>query len=186
MRLPPLLGLVCSPATMPRLAQTKLVAGLARIVGNAHVSTSPPDRIAYSADSWPKHQIWKLGGEVERYPPDCICWPANEAELAEVIRFLGEHRIPVVPYGGGSGVCGGTVPIHGGVVLDVKRMNAVISVNHDSLVVEAQAGVNGQHLEDHLASVGLTLGHFPSSIMCSTLGGWLAARGLYCSGGDRS
>jgi len=161
---------------MARLSQAELIAGLTRIVGAQHLSTTRPDRIAYSADFWPKAQIWKQGGDVERYPPDCVVWPRDEGEVASVLRFCHDHLIPVVPYGGGSGVCGGTIPLHGGVVVDVKRLAAVTDIDHASAVVTAEAGINGQHLEDRLNAAGFTLGHFPSSIMCSTLGGWLAAR----------
>lgn len=161
---------------MPRVSQAELISGLVRIVGEAHVSTSRPDKVAYSADFWPRAQIWKLAGEVERYPPDCVVWPGSPGEVAAVLRYCDEHGVPVVPYGGGSGVCGGTIPIHGGVVVDVKRMRKVVSLDRESLTVVAEAGINGQHLEDWLNAEGYTLGHFPSSIMCSTLGGWLAAR----------
>jgi alkyldihydroxyacetonephosphate synthase len=177
----PCLG-VCSATGMQRLTQNELISGLAAIVGDAHVSTSRVDKIAYSADFWPKAQIWKMGGDVERYPPDCIVWPASAGEVSAILKFCDEHAVPVVPYGAGSGVCGGTVPIHGGVVIDVKRMRHVRAIDPDSLTVEVDAGMNGQHLEDALNARGFTLGHFPSSIMCSTVGGWIAAR----SGGQFS
>ena len=168
--------LVSSRPTMNRLAQAELLSGLAAVVGERHVSASHPDRIAYSSDMWPKAQIWKLGGDIERYPPDCVCWPGSEDEVARVVAFLASHDVPIIPYGGGSGVAGGTVPLHGGVVVDVKRLNAVEGLDRESLIVTAQPGIIGQHLEDWLGIHGVTLGHFPSSIMCSTLGGWLATR----------
>src|SRR5437764_181627 len=56
-------------------------------------------------------------------------------------------------------------------------LEALREIAGPELLVETQPGVNGQHLEDALAAQGLTLGHFPSSIYCSTVGGWLAARG---------
>ena len=161
---------------MTRLPQADLLAGLEAIVGAEHVSTTIPDLIAYSGDCWPKVNIWRMGGEVERHPPDCVVWPADEAEISAVTRFCTEHLIPMVPYGGGSGVVGGTVPVRGGVVVDVKRLVAVHEIDSSSQTITAQGGINGQHLEDRLEEAGYTLGHFPSSIMCSTLGGWLAAR----------
>ncbi|MBL8788246.1 MAG: FAD-binding oxidoreductase [Deltaproteobacteria bacterium] len=161
---------------MARLTQNELVRGLSAIVGPSHVSTSRPDRIAYSADFWPKAQIWKMGGDIDRFPPDCVAWPGTFDETRDLLRFCHEHQVPVVPYGGGSGVCGGTVPIRGGVVVDVKRMRKVTAVDPISMTVTVEAGCNGQHLEDALNAQGFTLGHFPSSIMCSTVGGWLAAR----------
>ncbi|MBW2464537.1 MAG: FAD-binding oxidoreductase, partial [Deltaproteobacteria bacterium] len=67
--------------------------------------------------------------------------------------------------------------------IDVKRMRQILAVDDDHLTVRAEAGIIGQHLEDGLAARGYTLGHFPSSIHCSTLGGWLAARSAgQCSG----
>jgi len=153
-----------------------LVSAMANIVGDDNVSTSRADRIAYSADFWPKAQIWKMAGEIERFPPDCVAWPANAEETSAIVAYCHEHQVPVVPYGGGSGVCGGTIPVRGGVVVDVKRMRRVRGIDPVSLTVSVEAGANGQHLEDALNVAGFTLGHFPSSIMCSTVGGWLAAR----------
>jgi alkyldihydroxyacetonephosphate synthase len=167
---------------MARLSQSELIHGLSEIVGPDHISTGRADKIAYSADFWPRAQIWKMSGDIERYPPDCIVWPEDADEVAAILRFCDEHLIPVVPYGAGSGVCGGTVPIHGGVVVDVKRMRRIRSVDPHSMTIVVEAGMNGQHLEDELNARGYTLGHFPSSIMCSTVGGWLAAR----SGGQFS
>lgn len=161
---------------MSRLPQAQLIAGLAAIVGPSRVSTELPDLVAYSADFWPKMQIWKLGGEPERYPPDCVVWPDDEAEVQAVVSFCAQHAIPLIPYGGGSGVCGGTVPLSGGVVVDLKRIRAITRIDRASQTVTACGGIIGQHLEDRLAAAGYTLGHFPSSIMCSTLGGWLATR----------
>ena len=168
---------------MQRLSQSEIIGGLVALLGESRVSTSAPDVIAMSADFWPKTQIWKMNGEVERFPPDCVVWPRDDQELSDVVAYCAERGIPIVPYGGGSGVCGGTVPVHGGVVVDMKRMSGEVQVDRASLTVEAPAGINGQQLEDRLNGYGLTLGHFPSSIMCSTLGGWLAARsaGQYSS-----
>lgn len=167
---------------MARITQTELLSGLTDIVGERRISTRRADKIAYSADFWPRAQIWKMAGDIERYPPDCVVWPETHDEVAKILAFCDEHLVPVVPYGAGSGVCGGTVPIHGGVVLDLKRLRTVGPVDAESMTVRVDAGVNGQHLEDELNARGFTLGHFPSSIMCSTVGGWLAAR----SGGQFS
>lgn len=167
---------------MARITQTELLSGLTDIVGERRISTRRADKIAYSADFWPRAQIWKMAGDIERYPPDCVVWPESHDEVAKILAFCDEHLVPVVPYGAGSGVCGGTVPIHGGVVLDLKRLRTVHPIDAESMTVRVDAGVNGQHLEDELNARGFTLGHFPSSIMCSTVGGWLAAR----SGGQFS
>jgi alkyldihydroxyacetonephosphate synthase len=84
--------------------------------------------------------------------------------------------VPIVPYGGGSGVCGGAVPLYGGITIDTKRMQQVRSVRDAELVCDVEAGLSGERFERELARRGYTFGHFPSSIYCSTVGGWLATR----------
>lgn len=162
---------------------TPLLRELRAAVGEEHLRRGEPERIAYSSDMWPRHQIWKLAGQVRRHPPDAVVWPADTSQIAEIVRVCRRHGVPLIPYGAGSGVCGGAVPIRGGIVMDVKRMNRFLSVNDYDLTVTAEAGINGMHLEEELVDRGYTLGHFPSSILCSTLGGWLAARsaGQYSS-----
>lgn len=161
---------------MAQYSTEELVADLAKLVGEEHVSVSEPDRVAYSADFWPKAQIWKMGGDIARFRPDVIVWPSDEEEISALLAHCHGRRVPVIPYGAGSGVCGGTIPIHGGVIVDVKRLNRLRAVDRISHTIMVDAGINGQLLEDRLNGHGLTLGHFPSSIMCSTLGGWLACR----------
>jgi alkyldihydroxyacetonephosphate synthase len=82
----------------------------------------------------------------------------------------------LVPFGAGSGVCGGIRPSPESIVVDLKRLDRIRALDREGLMVEAEGGIIGQHLEDRLGRAGLTLGHFPSSIYCSSLGGWLAGR----------
>jgi alkyldihydroxyacetonephosphate synthase len=89
--------------------------------------------------------------------------------------------IPLAPFGAGSGVCGGTLPDDRTIVVDMKRMGRTRVLSPS--VIEVQAGAMGIRLEEDLQHAGHTLGHFPSSILCSTVGGWLAARSAgQCSG----
>ncbi len=147
------------------------------------VSTTATDLRAYASDLWPRVNVLKLAGEMPTVRPDAIVWARNAEAVARVVAVCAEAGIPVIPWGEGSGVCGGTVPVKGGVALDVKRMNAIKAVDDVSLTVVVEAGINGQHLEDALNERGFSLGHFPSSIMCSTVGGWVACRsaGQYSS-----
>jgi len=152
-----------------------LVVDLARIVGAQHVSSLDADRLAYSRDCWPRDILRLKGGEIGA-APSCIVWPGSPDEVARVIKYAEEFKIPVVPYGAGSGVCGGARPSQGGITLDLKRLKAIRRLDVTNLRAEVEVGVIGERLERALNRRGFTLGHFPSSIMCSTLGGWLAAR----------
>ncbi len=148
---------------------------LARIVGPGGVSTLDGDRFAYARDLWPRDLFRIRAGEVSA-APSCVVWPETREEVAKVLELAAHHGIPVVPYGAGSGVAGGARPKEGGIVLDLKRMRAIRAFDEKNLRAEVEVGVIGERLERSLNDRGYTLGHFPSSILCSTLGGWLAAR----------
>src|SRR6185295_11592885 len=146
---------------------------VARLVTDGAASDAAPDRVAYAKDLWPRHLIEARRGVAAPSPPAVVVWPSNVDEVAAVVKFAAARRVPIVPYGAGSGVCGGVKPSPDAIVLDVKRMRAVRRIDTSALVLDAEAGIVGQALEDRLAERGMTLGHFPSSIACSTLGGWL-------------
>ena len=153
-----------------------LLERLAAIVGADAVSSSAPDRVTYSVDMWPRLQIAKARGQVSLHPPDCVVWPSSTEQVSAILALCNKRGVPIVAYGAGSGVCGGTVPVEGGVVVDLRRMDQIHRVDPDGLTVDLGPGVVGHLLEQVLAERGLTLGHFPSSILCSTVGGWVAAR----------
>ena len=85
--------------------------------------------------------------------------------------------MPVVAWGGGSGTQGGAVPIHGGLVIDLRGLDRIVEIDERSLTVTAQAGVNGRELERALNARGLMLPHYPASSEWATVGGYVAARG---------
>lgn len=144
----------------------------------AHIRSSahPLDRAAAARDLWPATTLDFLQG---RAPdgPDLVLWPADVGEVEAILRWATEGERTVVPYGAGSGVCGGARGRPGAVVIDLKAFDGIGPLDLERRLVWVEAGVNGQHLEDWLAKRGYTVGHSPSSIGCSTVGGWAAARG---------
>src|SRR5690349_520273 len=153
-----------------------LVSTLASIVGAEYVSVREADRLVYSVDSFWMPQM-QLDRGVRPPTPDVIVHPGSVAEVAEVLKAANAARSPVVPWGGGSGTQGGALPIHGGIMLDVKRLNRILEIDEQSLRVTAQAGANGGQLEWALNDRGLTLPHYPARANGATLGGYLAPRG---------
>ena len=149
---------------------------LADAVGYDNISTKEVDRLVYAVDHWWGPEMWLDRG---RKPPeaDFIVHPETVEAVSAVLRVANNYRIPVTPWAGSSGSQGGTLPIFGGIVLDVKKLNRIIDINETSLAVTAQAGVNGQKLEWALNEKGLTLTHYPAGQKGSTLGGYLAPRG---------
>lgn len=153
-----------------------LVRDLSEIVGGEFVLTSGPDKLAYNNDCWPRGIILTRGRQLKRHQPAAIVQPKNEHEILGIIHWARNAGTPIVPYGAGSGVCGGAVADGNGVVVDLKRLRKISVPRRSDMTVHAQTGVIGMILERELNRQGLTLGHYPSSLYCSSLGGYLAAR----------
>ncbi len=129
-----------------------------------------------SRDWWPQAMIWALDGQVAAKAAAVVS-PTSAAQVAAVLAVCDEARIPVTAAAGRSGVCGASVPVHGGVVLDLCGLTGIVDVDETSLVLDVAPGTFGDHLEHTLrADHGLTLGHWPQSVALSTVGGWLACR----------
>jgi alkyldihydroxyacetonephosphate synthase len=156
--------------------ETRLRRELEAIVGSKRLSTTEPDLETYSKDMWPRLLFAERAGERPRHRPTIVVWPETTREVVAIVRVARQLRVPIVPYGGGSGVCGGAVPIHGGITIDTKRIAQLRAVQPEELIVDVDGGLSGERFERELARRGYTFGHFPSSIYCSTVGGWLATR----------
>ena len=161
---------------MEGLQAAMIRSELEEVVGAGHISTDATERLVYSTDWFWLPQMWLDRGEALR-KPDFIVRPGSAEEVSAVLQIANTYRIPVVPWGGGSGSQGGALSICGGIILDTKRMNRIIEIDERSLTVTAQAGINGTQLEWALNEKGLTLPHYPASANCATLGGYLSPRG---------
>jgi alkyldihydroxyacetonephosphate synthase len=153
-----------------------ILSDLRAAVGDAAVSASPADLAAYTNDLWPKLTL-AYRDRTERTPPLAVVRPTDEDAVLRAVRACARHDVPIVPYGAGSGVCGGAAPLYGGVVVDLKALDDLGSVDPATLQVDVGPGMVLQNLERFLNDDGWTLGHFPSSIYCASIGGCVAARG---------
>ncbi|MEY3092703.1 MAG: hypothetical protein RIS33_1032 [Actinomycetota bacterium] len=166
----------------PRLATTAVavsadVAKRLAAIAPTLTTSSDPEAIAdASRDWWPLAMRWALDGFVPQSAA-VLCRPTTTEQVSALLAICHDEGIPVTAAGGRSGVCGASIPLHGGVLLDLSAMHGVVSVDEVSLVAEVLPGTFGPDLEAHLAPLGLTLGHYPQSFDISTVGGWLACRG---------
>src|SRR3989338_2737428 len=158
----------------PRIKKAFL-AKIETLLGSNGYSTKTIDRFNYTRDSNFRSTIKAYYNKTEA-APDLIVWPKNTEQVQKLVKLAIRHRVPIVPFGGGSGVSGGTIAVKGGMIIDMKRMHRILKLDTKNLLVTAQAGMLGKILEDELQRQGYTLGHFPSSILCASLGGYLAAR----------
>ena len=141
------------------------------------VTTDPAELAEASRDWWPLAMVWaldnRLGGKA-----GAVARPRSTDEVAAVVTVCNEDRVPLTVAAGRSGVSGASVPVFGGVVLDLTGLSGIVDVDPRSLVLDVGTGTFGDVLEEELRGEhGLTLGHWPQSVALSTVGGWLACRG---------
>lgn len=152
-----------------------LLEQLRAAVGDHGLSVDPADRDAVAHDLWPRALIRERGGE--RLPgPDAVVWPRTAAQVEAVCAACHGAGVPLTPFGAGTGVCGAAIPVRGGVVLDLKRLDRILDWDLESGWVTVEPGILGSRLEDACRERGVTTGHHPSSLALSTVGGFVATR----------
>jgi alkyldihydroxyacetonephosphate synthase len=141
------------------------------------VDTAPQVRLAHALGQSLPDWLRLRYGRVEA-APDGVAFPESADEVSELLRYAREAGAAVVPYGGGTSVCG-HLDVPGGrptLSVDLSRLRALTSLDRESLLATFGAGVAGPDLEAQLRAHGYTLGHFPQSFEYSTLGGWVVTR----------
>ena len=153
-------------------------AFLDRLAGAcAKVDDSAGARVMAGRDWWPLSVQWAVEG-VNPALPGAVATPADTEQVSAVLKLCNDAGVPVVPVAGRSGVCGGSVPLFGGVSLDLTDLTGIADVDDTSLLVDVRAGTFGDEFEETLrVAHGVTAGHWPQSIALSTVGGWVACRG---------
>jgi len=143
------------------------------------VSEASADLTDAGVDWWPLAMVWRHNDRhLLRAQPDVVVRPTDARQVAAVLALCAAERVPVTAFGGRSGVCGGSIPVFGGVSLDLGDLKGIDEVDDESLLVTVGAGTNGRAFEDDLReSHGLTIGHWPQSIDLASVGGWVACRG---------
>lgn len=108
------------------------------------------------------------------HPPDAVAYPESTEEVATIVKICARYKLPIVPFGKGSAVEGGVVAIHGGVCVDLSRMNQILSINHEDMDAYVQAGVTQFQLNEHLDGTSLFFSVDPGGE--ATLGGMASTR----------
>jgi len=143
-----------------------VIEELASIVGEQGVVHGDHDRLAtYSRDeTGPPHVSF----------PDAVVKPATPSQVSEILVVANRERIPVTPRGAGSGLAGGAVPAHGGIVLSSEKMNRVLEIDTVNRIAVVQPGVITNDLCRAVADVGLFYAGYPMSVELSCIGGNVA------------
>jgi len=154
---------------------TNILNSLQALLGPTKVSSDHSSLTDYRFDRWciKHYRDWR---QQPISPPGCLVKPSSTKDVMKLMTFCHQHRIPVVPYGLGSGVCGGIEPNEDVVLLDMSHMKNVCEINTVDQLATFEAGINGLQAEEAVAKHGLTIGHWPQSIGISSVGGWVSTR----------
>ncbi|HEY3368959.1 MAG TPA: FAD-linked oxidase C-terminal domain-containing protein [Symbiobacteriaceae bacterium] len=140
-----------------------IFAELTDLLGRERVRRDLRDRLAYAYDA-----------TGEKHLPDLVVFPETTAEVAACLRLAREHGMPVIPRGAGTNLSGGTLPLDGGMVVNLVRLNRIRHIDPDARTALVETGVVNGALQQAAAPHGLFFAPDPSSFKVATLGGNLA------------
>src|SRR5947209_19525038 len=141
-----------------------LVEELSRVVPGATVLPQGERAAAY------EHDESGLG----KFPPQAVVLARSTEEVASVIRYSRETRIPIVPRGAGSGKSGGALAERGGIILSLEKMDQILEISNDDMVAVVQPGVILEKLQEAVEAKGLFYPPDPNSQAMCSIGGNLA------------
>jgi len=147
------------------------VDAVVAVAGAGHVLRDQATRQAYGTDALQRG-----------HPADLVVRPATTSEVAAVARLCHQARVPLVPRGAGTGYTGGAVPVHGGVVVSLERLDRILEIDEENLLAVVQPGVITGALQAAVEARGLFYPPDPQSLAESSIGGNIAE----CAGGPRA
>ncbi len=149
-----------------------LVKDLATLLGSTQILSQPEEMLAYANDAthYFKSRI-----------PDAVVLPHTTEEVAKVMKYAFAKEIPVTPRGAGSGLAGGCTPVHGGIIMDLKRLNQIVEIDGSNMTARVEAGVVLKKFQDTVEKRKLFYPPDPQSGSVCTIGGNVATR----AGGPR-
>ena len=157
-------------------ASGSLVSKLEAAVGKENVKTSKMERLLYSHDLAPLPKETQLAF---KNVPDVVVRPRTTEHVAKVVKIANQMGVPITPRGASSWGLGGSMPVFGGIVLDLAGgMNKMETIDVDNLCVTVEAGAEYKKVYDACLAKGLILGSYPSSFPSATIGGWIAKDGV--------
>ncbi len=149
------------------LLTPQLIEQLCQILGERNVIVDDPEKLdVYASD--------EISDKRLAHRPEAVVKPRTTAEVSAVMRLANEHRIPVTPRGAGTGIAGGAVPMYGGIVLSLERMNRILEVDVENMVVVVEPGVVTNEINVAAGEYGLFYAGYPMSLLSCFIGGNVA------------
>ena len=145
----------------------EIATELKKIVGDKYVIFDDPEKLeAFSHD--------EVAEEEYAHMPEAAVRPGCAEEIAAVLKLANRENIPVTPRGAGSGLSGGAVPLHGGVVLLTDRMNRILEIDRENMMIVVEPGVVTSEINDLVRENGLFYAGYPMSLETCYVGGNVA------------
>lgn len=143
-----------------------IVDEFASIVGERFVITDTEKMEPYSHD--------EVAEKEYSHMPEVVVKPETAEEISEIVKLANRERIPITPRGAGSGLSGGAVPVYGGIVLSVERMNRIIEIDDDNMMAVVEPGVVTNDINEAIKDRGLFYAGYPMSVETCFIGGNVA------------
>lgn len=144
----------------------KLICEIQQLLGKENVLKEKEELYCYSLDAT------AMNGTP--YYPDLVVLPATIEEVQAVVKLAATYKIPIIPRGAGTNLCGGCVPTSGGIVMHFSRMDKLVSIDKENLLCTVQPGLSTELLQKEVEKLGLFYPPDPASLKVSTIGGNIA------------
>lgn len=138
----------------------RLITDLEHLLTREHVLSRPEDMLLYEYD-----------GSVEIARPNCIVFPRDASDVVRIVEIANHHDVPIVGRGAGTGLSGGALARHGGIIVSFARMNRILEIDIENQLAVVQPGVVNSDLSAAVAHAGLHFAPDPSSQRACTIGG---------------
>ena len=141
-----------------------LASELAGILGKENLISRPEELVVYECDAY----------TLEKNTPNFVALPRSTGEVAAVVKLCAKHNIPIIPRGAGTSLSGGVLPVEGGVMIALTRMNKVLQVDERNRRALVEAGCVNSWVTNAVRHLGLIYAPDPSSQPACTIGGNVA------------
>ncbi len=159
---------IISPATRSELK---------KFLKDSQISTDPLIRLRHGHGHTQQEMYAIKYGRLARIP-DVVVFPDEEEQVARLVQFAAQHKLCLIPYGGGTSVTEALLcpenESRSIISVDMTRLNRILWIDPVNRMAAIQAGAVGRHIQAQLKAYGFTMGHEPDSVEFSTLGGWIA------------
>ena len=145
----------------------EIAAELQKIIGERYVIFGEPEKMEMYAHD-------EIADKGYAHMPDVVVKPRTAVEISEIMKLANRESIPVTPRGAGSGLSGGAVPVYGGIVLSVERMNQILEIDKENLTMTLEPGVITNDVNGLLKDYGLFYAGYPMSLETCYIGGNVA------------